>query len=208
MAVFVALLRAVNVGGAGKLPMSELRALCEAAGCANVTTYIQSGNVVFTSRLAGVRVKKNLEAALSKKMGKRVVVLVRTPADLDAIIKRNPFKHASPNRLLVLFLDHAAPRNALAGLRIPGREEVELSGREILHPLSERNGPFETENPARGCRDRTQSEHDQKAARSRSRSRGELVKLARTTFSILPRLLPVPRHAVAATWPQRGRVCR
>ena len=50
MAAFVALLRAVNVGGTGKLPMSELKAMCEELGFASVRTYIASGNVVFTSR--------------------------------------------------------------------------------------------------------------------------------------------------------------
>ena len=46
MPVFIALLRAINVGGTGKLPMSDLRSLCEKAGFRNVRTYIASGNVV------------------------------------------------------------------------------------------------------------------------------------------------------------------
>jgi len=49
MNAFVALLRAVNVGGTGKLPMTELKAMCEEAGFKSVRTYIASGNVVFTS---------------------------------------------------------------------------------------------------------------------------------------------------------------
>ena len=53
MTAFVALLRAVNVGGTGKLPMSELKAMCEALGFGGVKTYIASGNVVFTSRKCG-----------------------------------------------------------------------------------------------------------------------------------------------------------
>jgi len=48
---YVALLRAVNVGGTGKLPMAALKAMCETIGCTNVRTYIASGNVVFDSRL-------------------------------------------------------------------------------------------------------------------------------------------------------------
>ncbi|HEY0489493.1 MAG TPA: DUF1697 domain-containing protein, partial [Telluria sp.] len=52
MTTFIALLRAVNVGGTGKLPMTELKAMCEAAGFTNVRTYIASGNVVFDSALA------------------------------------------------------------------------------------------------------------------------------------------------------------
>ena len=76
MTAFVALLRAVNVGGTGKLPMAELRALCEAAGCTAVTTYIQSGNVVFTSKLAEAKVKAKLERALAVHMGKPVPLMV------------------------------------------------------------------------------------------------------------------------------------
>jgi uncharacterized protein (DUF1697 family) len=132
MAVLVALLRAVNVGGTGKLAMSELRELCEDAGFENVTTYIQSGNLVLRSKLAAAKVKQKLEAVLKKKMGKPVGVFLRTPAELEAVVKRNPFQKAAPNRLLVLFLDRAAPKNALANLEIQGREEVKLSGREVF----------------------------------------------------------------------------
>jgi uncharacterized protein (DUF1697 family) len=132
MAVFVALLRAVNVGGTGTLPMSELRQLCEDAGFEDVKTYIQSGNVVFWSRLATAKVRQRLEAALGKKMGKSVGVFVRTPEELEAITRRNPFRAAAPNRVLVLFLDSAPPADALATLEIPGREEVEPSGREVF----------------------------------------------------------------------------
>lgn len=132
MPVFVALLRAVNVGGTGKLPMSELRELCEAAGFEKVTTYIQSGNVVFSTRLGKAKVQAKLEAALAAKLGKPVGVHLRTPSELDDIVQRNPFKEAPPNRLLVLFLDRAAPPDALEALVIPGREELEASGREIF----------------------------------------------------------------------------
>jgi uncharacterized protein (DUF1697 family) len=132
MAVFVALLRAVNVGGTGKLPMAELRALCETAGFENVQTYIQSGNVVFTSELGAAKVQQKLERALHESMGKPVGVHLRTPTELEDVLERNPFKRAEPNRLLVLFLDRAVPKDALAGLEIPGREKVEASGREIF----------------------------------------------------------------------------
>jgi uncharacterized protein (DUF1697 family) len=131
MDVFVALLRAVNVGGTGKLRMDELRELCEAVGFDNVSTYIQSGNVILRSELTASGVERKLERALRTKIGKPVGVHLRTPAELEAIVERNPFKQAAPNRLLVLFLDRSPPENALADLGIPGREEVELSGREV-----------------------------------------------------------------------------
>ena len=64
MISYVALLRAVNVGGTGKLPMSELRAMCESAGFSSVETYIASGNVVFRTKLPAAKVKALLEEAL------------------------------------------------------------------------------------------------------------------------------------------------
>ena len=66
MAALIALLRAVNVGGTGKLPMSELKAMCEELGFADVRTYIASGNVVFTSRKSEAAVKAALEQFCGK----------------------------------------------------------------------------------------------------------------------------------------------
>jgi uncharacterized protein (DUF1697 family) len=105
MATFVALLRAINVGGTGKLPMTELRALCERLGFSDVRTYIASGNVVFGTRLAAPKAKATLEAALLKTLGKPCQVLIRTADELEAAIAANPYPEAAPNQLLVLFLD-------------------------------------------------------------------------------------------------------
>ena len=69
METMIALLRAVNVGGTGKMPMSDLRALCADAGLADVRTYVQSGNVVFRSALAEADVQAALEARLSEYAG-------------------------------------------------------------------------------------------------------------------------------------------
>lgn len=132
MARYVALLRAVNVGGTGKLPMGELKGLCEAAGFSEVATYIQSGNVVFRSSLSEKKVKAALEAALAKKLGRPVGVALRTGAELAAALEANPFKKADPRRVVVLFLDKAPPRSALEGVKAPGREELALEGREVF----------------------------------------------------------------------------
>jgi uncharacterized protein (DUF1697 family) len=64
MTKYVALLRAVNVGGTGKLPMAELKSMCSDAGFARVETYIASGNVVFETKARPSRVKAELEARL------------------------------------------------------------------------------------------------------------------------------------------------
>src|SRR5882757_4672655 len=78
MPSYIALLRAVNVGGTGKLPMSELKAMCVAEGFAKVQTYIASGNVVLESRLSAARVKAVLEQRLHAYAGKPVGVIIRT----------------------------------------------------------------------------------------------------------------------------------
>ena len=80
MQAYIALLRAVNVVGTGKLPMVELKAICEKAGFKSVKTYIASGNVVFKSGKSEAAVKAVLEAALEAYMGKPVGVMVRTAA--------------------------------------------------------------------------------------------------------------------------------
>ena len=132
MPVYVALLRAINVGGTGKLAMSDLHALCEAAGFEHVATYIQSGNVVFTSRSGMAEVQRRLETALAAKVGKPVGVHLRTPAELASVLERNPFPDVPGSQVLVLFLDHAPAPGALDDLVIPGRETVRLSGQEVF----------------------------------------------------------------------------
>lgn len=112
--------------------MSELRALCEEAGFKNVTTYIQSGNVVFTSKLDASKTQKKLEKALAEKMGKPVGVHLRTPSELEAILKGNPYKKVPANRLLVFFLDSGLPKSVFINLKMPGREELRALGREVF----------------------------------------------------------------------------
>jgi len=92
---FVALLRAVNVGGTGKLPMTEFVRMCEAAGFTSVRTYIASGNAVFSSRETEARVKVRLENALQSYAGKPVGMLVCTAAEMDAVLAGNPFPKAA-----------------------------------------------------------------------------------------------------------------
>jgi uncharacterized protein (DUF1697 family) len=129
--VYIAFLRAINVGGTGMLPMAELRALCETAGFRDVTTYIQSGNVLFRSKLARHRVREKLESALADKLGKPVGVLLRTPEELRSIVERNPFPRAAPNRLIVFFLEAPLERGTVGALSAPGKEELAEHGAEV-----------------------------------------------------------------------------
>ena len=130
MTVYVALLRAINVGGTGKLPMKDLAALCTDLGFGEVRTYIQSGNVVFTSRKAEEAVRKALEAALAMALGKPADVVVRSAAEMAAVLAGNPFAKAPPAKVGVAFLNGHLPKAALKEVVIPGQEEVALGRRE------------------------------------------------------------------------------
>ncbi|QYF92949.1 DUF1697 domain-containing protein [Massilia sp. PAMC28688] len=131
MTTYIALLRAVNVGGTGKLPMTELKRMCESAGFSAVQTYIASGNVVFDSDLPAPSIKQLLEAALASYAGKPVAVMVRTGPEMQAVLDANPFPDAASNRVLAIFLDDAPAADALDSL--PGRkdEQVAVGKREI-----------------------------------------------------------------------------
>lgn len=148
MNVFVALLRAVNVGGTGKLPMAELKRMCEAAGFEDVRTYIASGNVVFRTRLARAAAKKALESRLHDYAGKPVGVVLRTGAELDAVQRANPFPEAPGNRLIVLFFDEDLPADALAGVRHQGEERLHRAAREIYVHYGEGMGQSKLVIPA------------------------------------------------------------
>ena len=131
MTVYVALLRAINVGGTGKLPMKDLAALCGGVGFAQVRTYIQSGNVLFESSLPEQAVRQRLETALSKRMGKRIDVCVRTAAELRAVLTNNPFPHVAPAKVGVYFQSERVKKELLGNVVAPGGEEVRLGTREI-----------------------------------------------------------------------------
>jgi len=128
---FIALLRAVNVGGTGKLPMSELKAMCEELGLEKVRTYIASGNVVFTNRKSEAAIKTALEQRLEAHAGKVVGVLVRSAREMTEVAANNPFPKAAPNRTMALFLDRAPPADTLSAVRGQNDEEIALGRREI-----------------------------------------------------------------------------
>jgi uncharacterized protein (DUF1697 family) len=129
---YVALLRAVNVGGTGKLPMTDLQAMAEAAGFTQVRTYIASGNLLFHSPLSEAEVKQRLEAQLAKYAGKPVPVFVRTAAEMAAIVAANPFPEVAGSRCLVIFLDSAPPADMLSTVTGIQNERIAPSRREIF----------------------------------------------------------------------------
>jgi uncharacterized protein (DUF1697 family) len=131
MTAYVGLLRAVNVGGTGKLAMTDLKRLCEAAGFMGVRTYIASGNVVFDSDLGAEAVKRRLEDALAGHAGRSIPTAIRTAEEMAAVLRANPFPGEPPNRTVAVFLDEAPRPEILGGVVAPDGEKVALGTREI-----------------------------------------------------------------------------
>lgn len=139
---YALLLRGVNVGGRGKLSMTDLRSLLESLGYTDVATYLQSGNAVVTSPdiatgtvPAPERVAKQVEDGLSRHLGLHNGVLARTGPELAAVIAGNPFPDAldKPALLHVLFLSAQPDRARLAELDLTPHapDEFRLGDRAI-----------------------------------------------------------------------------
>ncbi len=137
---YVALLRGVNVGGHRRVPMADLRGLCEGLGFGQVATYIQSGNIVFTSDHAVEEVGRRLEAAIAERFAFAVAVVVRSRAQLAAVAESHPFAGRQTDRakLHVVFFEKPPPPEAVAALMAgdTSSDEVTVQGREafVHHP--------------------------------------------------------------------------
>jgi uncharacterized protein (DUF1697 family) len=128
---YVALLRAVNVAGTGKLPMADLRAIAQELGFTRVRTHIASGNLLFESDLIERDVKAALETRLETYAGKPLPVLVRTAAEIAAVHSADPFPDAHGSRHMVYFLDTAPAHDTIETARDQAGERIALGLREI-----------------------------------------------------------------------------
>jgi uncharacterized protein (DUF1697 family) len=139
MSTYVILLRAVNVGGYGKLSMSDFRSTLCSLGFKNVETYIQSGNAVIDSNLPPDKVHHSITSALQKLTGASVDVILRTHEQLERVIRENPFASEASDgaRVHVAFLSApAAPAAPAAFQRIAEkypsrRDRYQLAGEHI-----------------------------------------------------------------------------
>jgi uncharacterized protein (DUF1697 family) len=124
----VALLRAVNVGGRGKVPMAELRDLFEELGHTEVQTYIASGNVVF----AGKPDAQRLERAIADRFGVETTVILRTAKQLQAVLGAHPFGKDTSQTYVTFLVDKptAAAVKAVHALEI-APDEARVIGREL-----------------------------------------------------------------------------
>lgn len=131
MTRYVALLRAVNVGGRGKLAMADLKRLCEDLGFCQVRTYIASGNVVFASDQEAASVRETLQARLASHMGKPAGVVLRTAEQMAAALRNNPFAGEPGQKVAVLFSETAYPEDVLDRVSGLGSEKLAVNGREL-----------------------------------------------------------------------------
>ena len=136
---FVGLLRAINLAGVNRVPMADLRSLVESLGMDNVTTLLQSGNVVFAcgKRSTG-SLEKTLETAAAKAFGFPIPFCVRDDTEWRAVIAGNPFPREAdrdPSRLVVLFLKDAPTPAAIKSLQdaMPGREVARVDRAGARH---------------------------------------------------------------------------
>ncbi len=125
-------LRAVNVGGTGKLPMQELRRICADCGFEDVQTYIASGNVALSSALSPTEIKARLEQALQTYAGKPVGVFVRTAGELAQIVSDNPFPDAKGNQVTAILLNEDPNKALDAGILHQADEQIS-AGQGVLY---------------------------------------------------------------------------
>ncbi len=141
MPTYVALLRAVNVGGRKSIAMADLRSLATELGLTNPRTLLQSGDLVFGSEARTGELETLLEREAKKRLGLDTAFFVRSAREWQAVIARNPFpKDAArdPSHLVVMFLKHAPAASAVAALRgaIKGSEVVRAHRRHayLVYP--------------------------------------------------------------------------
>jgi len=130
MTAYVALLRAVNVGGR-VLKMDELKRVAGELGLESPKTFIASGNLLFTSGEGEAAVKKALEKALTEHMGKPVDVIVRTAKEMGEAVKANPFAKELGNRVAAIFFDEAPGDDAIKSAKNVANERLAPGKREI-----------------------------------------------------------------------------
>ena len=134
MTRFAALLRGINVGGKNKVSMSGLRATCAAIGLDDVQTYIQSGNVVFSSsQRSTAKLETSIEQAISDDTGLTISVMVRSARALAQIVDHNPYAsdELPATQLVVAFLKSRPTTKAL-DLSDYGPETAVVRGNDVF----------------------------------------------------------------------------
>ncbi len=134
MATHVALLRGINVGGRNKVPMADLRGVVTSLGHTGVTTYIQSGNVLFTAAGASTgELAASLESAVAAAFGIPASVVVITRDELAKVLGDNPYPdEANPKLVHVVFLNSAPSKDLLGRITAAENAAAAKGGRDTL----------------------------------------------------------------------------
>lgn len=127
----IAFLRAVNVGGTGKLAMSDLQRICVEAGFSQVKTYIASGNVCFTSRWSCDHSRAAIEDGLFKLTGNNIRCFVYSLEELNEIIDNNPFAAFPGNQTVAILLQEEPKPDVLIDLKAHNTEQLQIGPRCI-----------------------------------------------------------------------------
>jgi uncharacterized protein (DUF1697 family) len=136
VARYVALIRGINVGGHRRVSMGDLRELTESLGHESVSTYVQSGNVLFESGARSERkLEQGFEQAIATELGHDVRVMVRSAGHLGRIVDQNPFagRKPEPKQLHVVFLAEKAAASKLRSIDMAAYapDEMSASGRDL-----------------------------------------------------------------------------
>jgi uncharacterized protein (DUF1697 family) len=136
MAVQIALLRAINVGGRSKIAMSDLRNIFDEMGFADIQTILQTGNIIFRSKLSGEKLSARIEQQLVSALGLQTDVLIRSAEEWPKIVAANPFPEIAkdkPNLLVLMLLKSQPNAEAVESLRsaIKGPEIIETNGAQL-----------------------------------------------------------------------------
>lgn len=130
MSDFVALLRGVNVGGANRLPMADLRALCDSLGWRDVRSYLASGNLVFSADAPAGELAAMLRRALAERAGLDVAVLVLPGEAVQGALSACPFAPVDDRQVHVCFLLEAPELDTAMLERLKaGDEALHVAGR-------------------------------------------------------------------------------
>ena len=114
----VALLRGINVGKAKRVAMADLRTLCEKLGYRDVSTLLNSGNLIFSAPRADAKAAARIQKEIASQIGVSCRVLVLTGTELDRVVAENPFSEgeSEPSRFLVTVLANPSDRARVAAL--------------------------------------------------------------------------------------------
>jgi uncharacterized protein (DUF1697 family) len=138
MTAYVALLRGVNLLGVSTLKMADLKAIADKLGLKQARTYIASGNLLFVSNKAEEPLRRALEKEMKAHMGRDLLVMLRTAAEMAEVVDANPFTDSPGNRVQVFFLNEPPPKGLPDTARNQDDERIATGPREVFVAYGEK----------------------------------------------------------------------